>query len=146
MAKDITKSEPQEPKSDYSECFNYYQHQVRINAMDATKINIDLINNGTALIGNDSKVTICQRCFRRQGAPKHLENKNGACVDGTGAFCHDGSTKSSMKRRRKRRKKPLEGQKASRKCDVDGNSADSENSDSDDSAKFNNFLHYDSDD
>ena len=146
MAKDITKSEPQEPKSDCSECFNYYQQQERINAMDATKINIKLINNRTALIGDDSKVTICQRCFRRQGAPKHVENKTEVCVDGTGAFCHDGSTKSSMKRRRKRRKKPLQGQTAPRKCDVGGNSADSENSDSDDSAKFNNFLQYDSDD
>ena len=85
--------------------------QVRINAMDATTINICLIdiNNRTALMGNDSKVTICQRCFRRQRLPKHLENKTGVCVDGTGAFCDDGSTKSSMKRQIKRRKKPLEG-------------------------------------
>lgn len=149
MAKNLTKPDlPQEPKRKStaaekgntlekycSECFS---EQVNIDATDATTINVVLKNIGNALIGAGSKVRICRRCFRRQRVLQHLENNPTVDAEGTHGC--------SKKRRRKLRKRSFEGQTASRKCDLDGNSADGENSDSDSSEKFTDFLQYDSDD
>ncbi|KAJ7319451.1 hypothetical protein OS493_036217 [Desmophyllum pertusum] len=128
-----------------SKCFN--RQQVNINAMDVTAVNIVLNNNRTMVLGDNTQVTICQRCFSRgrQRVPQHSESKTEQVfADGNDTSCQDGSARSSKKRRRKR-KKPSEGQTAS-KSDVDGNSADGENSDSDHSNKFGDFLQCDSDD
>lgn len=119
-------------------CFSCYQQQVHIDATDATAINIVLKNIGNALIGAGSKVKICRRCFRRQRVLHHFENNRAVCADATHG--------SSKKPRRKLRKRSFEGQSASRKCDLDRNSADGEKSDSDGCEKFTDFLQYDSDD
>ena len=116
-----------------------YQQQVHIiDATDATAVNVVLKNIRNALIGAGSKVRIYRRCFRRQRVLQHSENNHTVCADGTHG--------SSKKSRRKLRKRSFESKEASRKCDLDGNSADGENSDSDGCEKFTDFLQYDSDD
>ena len=153
MAKNIIKSDhPQEPERKSttaekcntllkccSECFRCYQQQEHIiDVTDATAVNVVLKNTRNALIGDGSNVRICRRCYRHQGVLQHSENNPAVCADGTHW--------SSKKRRRKLRKRSFESKKPSRKCDLDGNSADGENSDSDGFEKFNDFLQYDSDD
>ena len=44
-----------------SECFS--GQQVNINATDATAVNIVLRANKTAVVGNNTQVTICERCL-----------------------------------------------------------------------------------
>lgn len=151
MAMDTTKptesqelqfeSEATESSVSCSECFK--GQQVNINAMNVTDVNVIVRNNRTAVIGDKTQLNICEGGLH----PCQLHNtesKSGVFADGNDTSCHHGSTKKTKKRRRKR-KKPSEVQTAL-KCDEGGNSADGENSDSDHSDKFGNFLQCDSDD
>lgn len=141
-------NEVTEGSTNCSDCFT--GQQVNINAMNATAVNVVLSKNRTTVIGDNSQVIICERCRlrSRQRVPQQTEmseTKSGLFADGNGTSClHRTSTKNS-KKRRKKRKKASEDQ-AALKCDVDGNSADGENSDSDHSDKFGHFLQCDSDD
>lgn len=116
-------------------CCDFNGQQV-IDATDVDVINVDLIRNGTVLIGDYSTVKICQRCFRSQNSSQRSENYTQGSADGS----------EVKKRRRKRRKRSSHDPSTSRKCVEDGNSADGENSDGDETSTFHDFLHNDSDD
>lgn len=121
------------------QCCDFDGQEVQIDATNVDVINVDLISNETVLLGDNSTVKICQQCFRRQNSTQQLENKSKGSMDGSGVF-------GPKKRRRKRRKRSSQDPSTSRKCVGDGNSADSENSDGDETSAFQDFLHNDSDD
>lgn len=123
------------------QCCDFDGQQVQIDATGVDVINVDLISNGTVLLGDGSTVKICQQCFRRQTqhSTQHSEDKTKGSADGSGVL-------RSKKRRRKRRKRSSQDPSTSRKCVGDGNSADSENSDGDETSAFQDFLNNDSDD
>jgi len=129
--------------SNCSHCLN--GQEITINTMDVTALNLVLRNNRTTIVGNNSQLNICKRCLPRQRVSQSKSAESGVSVaDGKGASSLIESTKSTKAKRRKR-KRSSKVQTTS-KCDVDGNFADVENSDSDNADKFKDFLQSDSDD
>jgi len=117
-----------------SHCLN--GKEITINAMGMTDLNLVLSNNGTTIVGNNSQLNFCERC--------RVSQSKMSVADGKGASSQIESTKSTKRKRRKRKRSSI--LQRTSKCDVDGNSADGENSDSDNVDKFKDFLQSDSDD
>ena len=131
--------------SEAAESSNFFSRlngtETTIDATGMTTLNLELRNNGTTVIGDQSQLNICKRCLPRQRGSQSKSAESGAFSDGKGTSSQIESTKRTKPKRKRKG-----SSKVQTTSNEDGNFADGENSDSDNADKLQDFLQSDSDD